>query len=127
MSDFSENWEQCMHSSGLLVPNVEDANEALEFLHQVHSAWENSGGEAELTIAGLLAAGALVGVDEGALAVLGQLGEIAVAAYLSACISCMASVALEDIKSLFANNELPDFVVAELEGQGVDLTNEAVA
>lgn len=127
MSDFSENWVQCMHNSGLLVPTVEDANEALEFLHKLHSAWENAGGEAELTIGALLAAGALVGVDEAALAVLGEVAQVAVLFYISACVGCIASVALDDLKGLFASNEVPDFAVAELENQGVDLQGEAIA
>ena len=116
-----------MHSNSMLVPNVEDANEALEFLHKLHSAWENAGGEVELTIGSLLAVGAVFGVDEGALVVLGEMGQVAVVTYLSFCTSCLASVAFDDIKRLFSANELPAFVVAELESQGIGLTDEAVA
>jgi len=121
MSNFSESWEQCMHGNGLPVPSVEDANEALELMHKLHSAWENAGGDEQMTIGALIALGALAGVDEGALVVLGEVAQVAAALYISACIGCIASVALDDLKNLFAENELPDFVVAELDGQGVDL------
>ena len=121
MSEFSENWVACMHGNGLPVPDVEGVNEALEFVHKIHSAWENAGGGEELTIAALIAAGAFAGVDEAVLAVLAEAGAVVAAAYLSACIGCIAAVALDDLKGLFAQGELPDFVVAELETQGIDL------
>ncbi|SIT43293.1 conserved hypothetical protein [Paraburkholderia ribeironis] len=121
MSAFSDRWTQCMQGSGFPVPTVEDANEALEVLHKVHDAWENSGGEAELTIGALLAAGAVVGVDEGVLATLGEVATVAVGVYISACVACLGSVAFDDLKGLFASNAVPDFVVAQLNSQGVDL------
>jgi hypothetical protein len=127
MSAFSESWEHCMHDKGLPVPSVEDANEALELVDKIHQAIENAGGEAEVTIGALIVAGALVGVDEAALAVLSEVAQVAAALYISVCIACLASVALDDLKGLFASNDLPDFVVAELEGQGVDLGGEAHA
>ena len=118
MSTFSENWAQCMHGNGLPIPNVEDASEALEVLHEIHSAWENAGGEITLTIGALVAVGALTGVDETFLLAAAQ---VAAMVYLSASIACIASVALEDLKIFSANGELPDFVVAELNNQGVNL------
>ncbi|MBR0820237.1 hypothetical protein [Bradyrhizobium liaoningense] len=121
MSEFSENWVACMRGNGLPVPDVEGINEALEFVHKIHSAWENAGGGEELTIVALIAAGAFAGVDEAVLAVLAEAGAVAAVAYLSACIGCIAAVALDDLKGLFAQGELPDFVVAELETQGIDL------
>ena len=135
MSEFSDNWAQCMRNGGFPVPTVETANEALEYLHKLHDAWENAGGGEELTIGELLLGGAavvgagaaVVEFGEDALVVLGQIGQVAVAFYLSACVGCLASVALDELKNLFAGNELPDFVVAQLESQGVDLTTEAVA
>jgi hypothetical protein len=127
MNSFFENWEQCMHSNGLPVPNVEDANEALELLDKLHQAVENAGGEAEVTIGTLLALGAFIGLDEAALVVLGEVAEVTAALYISVCIGCIASVGFDDLKSLFASNELPDFVVAELNSQGVDLTDEVTA
>ncbi len=122
MSQFSDDWVQCMHGSGLPVPNVEDANEALEYVHKIHSALENaSGGEAEVTIGTLIALGAFAGVDEAVLIALGDVAQVAAALYISACLGCVASVALDDLKKLFAENALPDFVVAELNDQGVEL------
>lgn len=121
MSTFFENWVQCMDKNGFPVPSVETANEAIEFVHQLHSAWENAGGDEEMTIGALLALGAAAGIDEAALAVLGEIAEVAVLVYIGACTLCIASVAIDDVKLLFANNELPDFMVAQLENQGVDL------
>ncbi|MCC8400460.1 hypothetical protein LJ655_00895 [Paraburkholderia sp. MMS20-SJTN17] len=120
MSAFSDRWSQCMQGSGFPVPTVDDVNEALDFLHKLHDASENSGG-AEVTIGALLAAGAVTGVDEAVLATLGEVAAVAVGVYIGACIACMGSVALDDLKGLFASNEVPDFVVAQLNGQGVDL------
>lgn len=131
MSTFFENWEQCMHGNGLPVPSVEDASEAVELLDKLQRAMENAGGEAEVTIGALLALGAFVGIDEAALAVLGEVAQVAAALYISMCLGCLGSVALDELKGLFASNELPDFVVAELNNQGidltVDLTGEAIA
>jgi hypothetical protein len=47
--------------------------------------------------------------------------------YISESISCVAVVAADDLKRLFAENELPDFVVAELDSQGIALNNKAIA
>ncbi|NML65451.1 hypothetical protein HHL22_09565 [Hymenobacter sp. RP-2-7] len=127
MSEFSDQWAGCMHSSGLPVPDVEDANEALEVLDKIHSAWENAGGEAELTIGALLATGLLTVAGGAVVPVLEEIVTVTVAAYLGACIGCLGSVAYDSLKSLFASGQLPAFVVAELESQGVDIQNEAVA
>ena len=127
MSEFSEAWVQCMHGVGFPVPDVETANDALEFVDKLHSTWENAGGGEELTIAALIAAGAFVGADEAVLAVLGEVAQVAVAMYITAYIGCLASVALDDLKGLFASGELPNFVVAELESQGVDIAGGAPA
>jgi hypothetical protein len=128
MSTFSDSWKQCMQANSLPVPDLETANEALEFLHKLHDAWENAGGEAELTIGALLVAGALAGtIGAGALEVLGEVAAVTVTLYLSACIACMGSVAIDDLKNLFASGQMPDFVVAELESQGIALENNAVA
>jgi hypothetical protein len=75
----------------------------------------------------LIAAGAFVGADEAVLAVLGEVAQVAVAMYITAYIGCLASVALDDLKGLFASGELPNFVVAELESQGVDIAGGAPA
>ena len=116
-----------MHGNGLPVPDVQTLNEALEFLDKVHSAWENAGGGEELLIGALIAGGAVVGVDEAALAVLGEVAQVAALAYLGACITCLGSVAVDDLKGLFAAGQLPAFVVAQLETNGIDVKGEAPA
>jgi hypothetical protein len=127
MSTFSEAWAGCMRGNGLPVPDIETANEALEFVDKLHSAWENAGGGEELTIGALVAAGALVGADEAVLSVLGEVAQVAAILYLTTCVTCLGSVALDDLKGLFAQNQVPNFVVAQLENQGVDLQNSANA
>jgi hypothetical protein len=127
MSAFAERWEQCMHGRGLPVPSVEDANEALEFVDKLHSAWENANGDEVMTIGALIALGAFTGVDEAAVEVLGEVAQVAAVLYISACIACLASVAIDDLRRRFASADLPDFVVAELNSQGVDLAEEATA
>ena len=74
-----------------------------------------------MTIGALLAAGAIVGVDESALAVLGEVAQVAALLYITACIGCLASVALDDLKERFASNDLPAYVVEELNKEGVAL------
>jgi hypothetical protein len=125
MSTFSEQWGQCMRGKGLPVPDIEGVNEAVDLLEHIHEAIENTG-DAEVTIGALLAAGALVGIDEAALAVLGEVAQVAAALYLLACTACLGSVAIDKLRGLFASNELPGFLVAQLESQGVELSNQAV-
>src|SRR5438045_1101685 len=102
MSDFSKAWIACMHNRGLPVIDVETVGEAIEFLERIRAALEKSGGDGKLTIGALLAAGAIVGVDKAALAVLGEAAQVAAALYLGACIGCMGSVARDELKRLFA-------------------------
>lgn len=126
MSSFSDAWAHCMHGNGLPVPDVQTLNEALEFLDKVHSAWENAGGGEELLIGALIAGGAIV-VGEAALVVLGEVAQVAAFAYLGAGILCLASVAVDDLKGLFAAGQLPAFVVAQLETNGIDVKSQAPA
>jgi hypothetical protein len=65
----------------------------MEFLHQLHNAVESSGGDVEMTIGALVAAGALVGVDEAAIAALGEAAGVTVAAYIAACAACAVAAA----------------------------------
>lgn len=53
MSQFSDNWVNCMHGNGLPVPELQELNEALEFVDKVHSAFENATAEEEITIGAL--------------------------------------------------------------------------
>ena len=126
MSTFSEKWALCMRGKGLPVPDIDDVNEAVAFLDHIHQAIENTG-DAEITIAALLSAGAVAGVDETALAVLGEVAQEAAELYLAACTGCLGSVAIGELRGLFASNDLPDFMTQQLQNQGVDLSSQAVA
>lgn len=121
MSDFSNAWCTCMHSKSLPVPDLETVEDALDLIHKLHDAWETAGGGEELLIGGLIAAGALVGVDEGVVAVLGEAAQVAVGMYLLACTGCLASAAYDRLVSLNEAGEVPPEVVAMLDEQGVDL------
>lgn len=129
MSTFSSDWERCMSQHGMPVPHLEDADEALELLHQLHSAAENAGVEPGqvVTLGTLIASGGLSFVGEPALVILAGVAQTAAAVYISQGISCVFAAAALDIKRLFASNELPDFVAEELANQGIDLAAEAIA
>jgi alanine dehydrogenase len=126
---FASDWSACMSKKGMPVPTTETADEALELLHQLHSAAENAGVEPGqiLTIGTLIASGGLSAVGEGTLVILAGVAQTAVAVYVAAGISCVFAVAALDIKRLFASNDLPEFVADELSSQGIDLEGEAVA
>jgi hypothetical protein len=126
MSVFFDSWKTCMGRKGLPVPDVNDVNEAVEFVHSLHSAIENSGGEAAIAIGTLISSGALGELGEGALIALAGVAQTAAAFYVSQSIACLAAVAVVDLGTLFASNELPDFVVAELQTQGVDVAGVGV-
>jgi hypothetical protein len=121
MSEFSDAWLGCMRGNNFPVIDAETVEDAIEFVDDIHEKWELAGGDEKVTIGALIAAGAFVGVDEGALKVLGAAAQIVFVAYVTACISCMATVALGDLKNLFAQGKLQDFVVAELDDENVDV------
>lgn len=73
-----------MQGAGFPVPDVQTVDEAVKIIEEVHSAWENTGRDKQLLIGALISGGAIVGVDEAALAVLGAVAEVAVLTYLSA-------------------------------------------
>lgn len=129
MSTFSSDWEHCMSQHGMPVPHLESADEALELLHQLHSAAENAGVEPGhvVTLGTLIASGGLTLVGEPALVVLAGVAQTAAAVYVSQGVSCVFAVAALDVKRLFASNELPDFVAEELGDQGIDLVVDANA
>jgi hypothetical protein len=125
MATFFSDWESCMRQHGMPVPHVEDADEALELLHQLHSAAENAGilePDQVVTIGTLLAAGGLSQVvSEPALIVLAGVAQTAAVVYINQGVACVFAVAALDIKRLFASNDLPDFVSVALAEQGIDL------
>jgi len=107
---FSSDVQSCM--SPLPVPSLDSGAEALELLHNLHQAWEASGGDAE-TVAGLVAAGALVGVDEAALAVLGAVAEATVVAYSAALAACVVAALGSSVWGLIASADT--YVGSQLE------------
>ena len=97
---FSSDFTSCM--SPLPTPGavLDDAAEFMDWLEQLHGAWENAGGEEEMTLAALLALGAFTGVDETFVAAVGASAEITVVAYITACAGCLVSAAGSSIWGL---------------------------
>lgn len=118
---FSDSFSQCM--SPLPTPSelLDAAGEVVEFLHKVHQAWEAAGGDEELTIAALVAAGAATGVDEATLAVLGEIAaqaaEVTVVAYTAACVGCLVGAAGSTIWQIVASNDTPSWLQGQLQNQ----------
>lgn len=96
---FSDDINKCMSSSGLATPGsaFDSLSDALEFLDELHTSWENSGGDEETTLGVLITLGAFTGVDEAAAGtaavVAAGAAAITVGAYLTACFACVVSVA----------------------------------
>ena len=124
---FGDSWAQCMSSNSMPVINLDDLSDVKEFIEQIHQAWENAGGEEETTIAALVAAGALTGVDEAALAVLADAVTITVVAYLAACIACMASAGIDALRDLFAQSPPQPFMQDKLADLGIKVGDTATA
>jgi len=114
----------CMQSSGLPVPSVDSLNDAKELIENLHQAWEAAGGEMDMTLTALLAAGAITGIDEGAVA---AVAAVTVSAYIGACIGCLAAAGVEALKQLFASNPPQDFMSQQLASLGIDLSSSDTA
>lgn len=118
---FSDSFSQCM--SPLPTPGqiLDSAAEVIELLHQLHQAWEAAGGDEQMTIAALAALGAATGIDEAALAVLGEIAADAaittVVAYTSACVGCLVSAAGSTVWDLVASNDTPTWLQGQLRDQ----------
>lgn len=121
MSDFSNAWLVCMRNNGFPVIDAETVQDALEFVDSIHSAWEKAGGDEKVTIGAMIAAGAFAGADKATLAVLGQVATAVFLAYVGTCIACMGSVAVDDLRQLFAEGDVSDFVASELNDDGINL------
>ena len=125
---FSDDFASCMSSSGLPSPSeVFDAlSDALDILHQLHTAWESAGGDEEMTMAALLALGAATGIDEAALAALAaafaDAAAITVTAYVAACVACAVSAAGSAVWDAIATTDdswLHDQLVAQADAQDI--------
>ena len=109
---FSDDLTNCM--SPLPAPTVEGADELMEFLDQLHSAWESSGGDDEMLLSGLVAAGAVTGIDEAALA---TAGTVTVVAYLSALVACSVSILASDVWDVITSDVTPTWLQSDLQAQ----------
>ncbi len=118
------SFTECMHDKGLPVPNLDGLDEFVEFIDNLHQAWDAAGGEADTTLAALVALGAVTGVDE---TILAAAGTVAVGFYIAACITCLASTPIDLLRDLFSKVELPSFMGQQFATLGVNLTDEAVA
>ena len=127
MSNFSDKFTACMRGNGLPVPTMESLNEAKEFIENLHQAWEAAGGEAEMTIGALIALGAATGIDEGVLVVLGEAAAITLAAYIGACVGCLAVAGIEKLREVFASNPPQPFILEQLAQQGIDVGQSGTA
>jgi hypothetical protein len=123
----ADDWAQCMRSNGMPVITLDDLSDVKEFIEEIHSAWENSGGDEEMTLAGLAALGAATGIDEGVLTALAAAGAVTVVAYIAGCISCLASAGLDALKDLFAESPPQSFMSDQLASLGVSVGDTATA
>jgi hypothetical protein len=102
---FSDDFAACM--SPLPVPSLDGLDEVAEFLDKVHNAWESAGGNDEVLLSALVAAGAVTGIDEAAL---GTAAALTVGAYLAACAGCLASVLASDVWDAITAPVVPDWL-----------------
>jgi hypothetical protein len=116
-----------VRSNGLPVPTIETLNEAKDFIENLHQGWEAAGGELEMTIGALVALGATTGIDEGILAVLGEIAAVTVAAYISACVGCLAVADIDTLRDLFASNPPQQFMLEQLALNGIDVGQQGNA
>jgi hypothetical protein len=84
---------------------LDSAGDFLEWLEQLHSAWENAGGDEEMTLAALLALGAVVGVDETFVAAVGTAAQVTVLAYIAACAACLVSASGSAVWGLISSTD----------------------
>jgi hypothetical protein len=100
---FSDDFASCM--SPLPTPGdiLDSASDVAEFMHQLHQAWEASGGEAETTLGAIAALGAATGLDEAVLAAFAAAGSVTVLGYLAACASCVVVAAGSSIWDLITS------------------------
>jgi|HubBroStandDraft_5_1064220.scaffolds.fasta_scaffold10479_4 hypothetical protein len=116
---FASDFKSCL--SPLPAPDdfLDSADDFLEWLEKLHSAWESSGGDEEMLMAALVAAGAVTGIDEAGLAVLAG---ATVSAYITACIGCLASAAGSQIWDLISSADdsfIKDQLVVAANDRGI--------
>ena len=109
---FSDDLTSCM--APLPAPTVEGVDELMEFLDKLHSSWEASGGDDEMLLTALVAAGAVTGIDEAALA---TAGTVTVVAYLAALVACSVSILASDVWDEITSPVTPSWLQADLQAQ----------
>lgn len=120
---FSDDFAQCM--SPLPTPGqiLDSADQIVEFLDQLHTAWESAGGDMEMTLGALAALGAATGLDESVVAILATAGEVLVSAYIGDCVRCLTSAAASSVWDLISSNDtqpwLQDQLTAEADRRGI--------
>jgi len=123
---FESDLQSCL--SPLPAPTVDGMSELVEFLHQLHSAWENAGGDEETLVTALVAAGAVTGIDEAALA---AAGELTVAAYVGALAGCITAVLATDVWDWISSSSTEDWLqqalVAQAQAQGIQQPDSGTA
>jgi hypothetical protein len=120
---FSDSFASCMSPLPTPAQLLDSAGEALEFLHRLHQAWEAAGGDEEMTMGALVALGAVTGIDEATLAVLGEAATVTVMAYIAACVGCLVAAAGSSVWDLISSNDVAgwakDQLVAEAQKQSI--------
>lgn len=132
---FTDDVNTCMSSSELPTPRqvFDSVSDALEFLHQLHTAWETAGGEADMTLAALAAAGAATGIDEGVLVILAAAGTVTVSFYLGACFGCIVrawpstGISWSDFLASADDSWVQDQLTVAANDQGIDTSGTANA
>src|SRR5260370_38063529 len=110
-----------MDDKGLPVPSPDNRYDFVELIDNLHQAWEASGGEADTTLAALVAIGAVTGIDE---TILAAAGTVAVGVYIAACIACLASTPIDLLRDLFKKIDAPDFLGQRFSRLGIDLSEQ---
>src|SRR5436309_3221638 len=109
---FSDDLGSCM--SPLPAPTVDGVEEVMEWLHELHTAWEASGGETEMLLTGLVAAGAVTGIDEAAL---GTAGALTVGVYIAALTACIVTTLGPSIWDALTAPAIPSWLLSQLTAQ----------
>lgn len=99
---FSDDFKSCL--SPLPAPGdfLDSAEKFVDWLEELHSAWENSGGDDEMLMTALIAAGAVTGIDEAALA---TLAGVTVLTYIAACAAALVCAVGSTIWSLISSTD----------------------
>lgn len=99
---FSSDFASCLYPLPAPGDFLDTAGEFVEWLEQLHSAWENSGGNEEALMVTLITAGAITGIDEAGLT---ALAGVTVLTYIGACAACLASATASAVWDLISSTD----------------------